>query len=152
MLCMAGCKPRAFWECTNPEPVIRMLEPPQAWLLHEGTPGMFDGACSAAYDRSYGSLASEVEITMAVADRAERLGFERVPAVADSSFWCAREKRFHQFARGDLVLRMVVEPLPFTYGEGRVLERGEGRFGVFVALRNYDRERVFACTKGHSTM
>jgi hypothetical protein len=142
---LTACRPRGFWECTDAKPLIRAIEPPEGWLLHESAPGLFDGPCSSAYERSFGSMASEFEITTAMSKDVERLGFTRVPAQADSAFWCARRRRFNQFSRGDLLLRLAVEPLPFSYGRGRVLTRAEGRFAVVVALRNYDQERTYDC-------
>jgi hypothetical protein len=138
---------RAFYECTDPTPLIAALVPTDGALIHEETPGLFDGACTASFARSYATGASELEITKGLDEIAEKLGFSRVAMRPDSTWWCerARPKRSHQFVRDDLLLRFVVEPLPYPYGKGQTLTSAQARYGVYVALRNFDQERLVEC-------
>ncbi len=143
-----GCDRRGFWECQDPVRVLHAMQPaPESTLLYEGSPGVLDGPCSLTVERAYASNADEQRLTLALSDDVERLGFKRVPAHVDSDFWCERSGRFHEFRRADLLLRFVVEPLPFRYGHGDVLPRGRARWGLLLTVRNFDQERVEPCAR-----
>lgn len=145
-----ACDRRGFWECEDPLPTLRAIRPPpDSSLLYEGVPGLFDGACGLSVERAFASNADEQRITLALADDVERLGFRRVAAHVDSEFWCKRAGRFHEFRRADLLLRFVVDPLPFEYGHGSVLPRGQARWGVLLSVRNFDQERHTECARAH---